>query len=153
MSTGARTVTIIFKTCMQGKWVDTYKMDINLSESSDWSMCCDAAIEDGTNTIFMVFGRELNIDEEMVVSASQYTNSDENKRERPSITREQNAGKSWGLLAVGSWSPHDHRNRFNGLCRPQASTATSWLSLSPSGIWIAFHGPVRSIVHVEYRCD
>ncbi|EER41732.1 conserved hypothetical protein [Histoplasma capsulatum H143] len=28
--------------------------------------CCDAAIEDGTNTIFMVFGGELNVDEETV---------------------------------------------------------------------------------------
>ncbi|EER40779.1 conserved hypothetical protein [Histoplasma capsulatum H143] len=148
-------------------------MDINPSEPSDRSMvermakkdarnrlatfydkdlkpiapaqCCDAAIEDGTNTIFMVFGGELNVDEEMVASASQYADSDENERERPSVAREQNAGKSWGLLAVGPWSPHDHRNRFNGLCRPQASTATSWPSLGPPGIWIAFHGPVRPI--------
>ncbi|KMU91764.1 hypothetical protein CIHG_09637 [Coccidioides immitis H538.4] len=92
VSTGARTATIIFKAREQGNWVDTYKMDINPSEPSDRSMvermakkdarnrlatfydkdlkpiapvqCCDAAIEDGTDTIFMVFCGELNLDAE-----------------------------------------------------------------------------------------
>ncbi|EDN09622.1 predicted protein [Histoplasma mississippiense (nom. inval.)] len=104
VSTGARTVTIIFKAREQGNWVDTYKMVINPSEPSDRSMvermakkdawnrlatfydknlkpiapvqCCDAAIEDGTNTVFMVFGGELNVDEEMVASVSQYADSE-----------------------------------------------------------------------------
>ncbi|KMU77265.1 hypothetical protein CISG_06109 [Coccidioides immitis RMSCC 3703] len=142
-------------------------MDINPSEPSDRSMvermakkdarnrlatfydkdlkpiapvqCCDAAIEDGTDTIFMVFGGELNVDEEIMPTAN------ENERERPSVAHEQNAGKSWGLLAVGPWSQQDHGNRFNGLCRPQASTATSWPSLGLPGPWTAFHGPVRPL--------
>ncbi|KAL2374280.1 hypothetical protein RJ035_003906 [Blastomyces gilchristii] len=33
--------------------------------------CLDAAIEDGTNTVFMAIGGELNVDENMVASASQ----------------------------------------------------------------------------------
>ncbi|OAT07884.1 hypothetical protein BDBG_03902 [Blastomyces gilchristii SLH14081] len=91
VSTSARMVMIIFKAHEQGKWVNTYKMTINPSELSDLSMatfydkdlkliasaqCFDTAIEDGTNTVFMVFGRELNVDEEMVASVSQNTNSE-----------------------------------------------------------------------------
>ncbi|KJF60469.1 uncharacterized protein CIMG_11616 [Coccidioides immitis RS] len=114
VSTGARTATIIFKAREQGNWVDTYKMDINPSEPSDRSMvermakkdarnrlatfydkdlkpiapvqCCDAAIEDGTDTIFMVFGGELNVDEEMLASVSQYADS-ERERERKTKRR------------------------------------------------------------------
>ncbi|QSS61655.1 hypothetical protein I7I51_03832 [Histoplasma capsulatum] len=76
VSTGARTVMIIFKAREQGNWVDTYKMVINPSEPSDRSMCCDAAIEDGINTVFMVFDGELNVNEEMMASVSQYADSE-----------------------------------------------------------------------------
>ncbi|OJD10590.1 hypothetical protein AJ78_08439, partial [Emergomyces pasteurianus Ep9510] len=114
VSTGARTVTIIFKAREQGNWVDTYKMTINPSEPSDRSMvermakkdarnrqatfydkdlkliapvqCFDAAIEDGTNTVFMAFGGELNVDEEMVASVSQNADS-ERKQERKTKRR------------------------------------------------------------------
>ncbi|EDN06467.1 predicted protein [Histoplasma mississippiense (nom. inval.)] len=48
-------------------------------------------------------------------------------------------------LATGPWSPRDHRNRFNGLYRPQASMATSWPSLGLPGPWNAVHGPIRPI--------
>ncbi|PGG98899.1 hypothetical protein GX51_06546 [Blastomyces parvus] len=114
VSTGARTVTIIFKAREKGKWVDTYEMTINPSEPSDRSMvermakkdarnrqatfydkdlkliaptqCLDAAIEDGTNTVLMAFGGELNVDEEMVASVSQDTDS-ERKQERKTKRR------------------------------------------------------------------
>ncbi|KAI1932151.1 hypothetical protein LOZ66_006941 [Ophidiomyces ophidiicola] len=33
--------------------------------------CLDVAIKDGTNTVFMVFGGELKVDENIVASASQ----------------------------------------------------------------------------------
>ncbi|OJD16124.1 hypothetical protein AJ78_03704 [Emergomyces pasteurianus Ep9510] len=103
VSTGARTVTIIFKAREKGKWIDTYKMTINPSEPSDRSMvermakkdarnrqatfydknlklitpaqCLDTAIKDEINIIFMAFSRVLNVDEEMMTSVSQDTNS------------------------------------------------------------------------------
>ncbi|OJD10157.1 hypothetical protein AJ78_08718 [Emergomyces pasteurianus Ep9510] len=109
VSTGARTVMIIFKAREKEKWIDTYKMIINPSEPSDRSMvermakknarnqqatfydknlklitpaqCLDTVIKDEINTVFMTFGGVLNVNEEMVASMSQNTNS-ERKQER-----------------------------------------------------------------------
>ncbi|OJD27986.1 hypothetical protein ACJ73_00619 [Blastomyces percursus] len=147
VSTGARTVTIIFKAREKGKWVDTYKMTINPSEPSDRSMvermakkdarnrqatfydkdlklitpaqCLDTAIEDGTNTVFMAFGGVLNVDEEMVASVSQDTNS-ERKQERKTKRRAwPQVGRLWAYQVHGPRSMDP-----SGLLAPASSMAT-----------------------------
>ncbi|EEH16296.1 hypothetical protein PABG_06383 [Paracoccidioides brasiliensis Pb03] len=110
----ARTVTIIFKAREQGKWVDTYKMTINPSEPSDRSMCFDAAIEDGTNTVFMAFGGELNVDEEMVATTE--IDSMASAVHRPAWPQ---VGRLWAYQVHGPRSMDP-----SGLLAPASSMAT-----------------------------
>ncbi|EFW13294.1 hypothetical protein CPSG_10105 [Coccidioides posadasii str. Silveira] len=105
---GAKTMTIIFKARNErGEWERVHEVGVDPFNPSEVervakkdarnrhatfydknmrsitpARCFDAAVEDGTNTIFMVFEEKMAINEKMVASVSQALDSERKRRNK-----------------------------------------------------------------------